>query len=106
MRCERGAPVAVETIGNCYWITNEIEAAGMVPRLVHAGEARAMSGSANKTDKLDVRGINRLQRSGTLPTVWNPPRELRRCSWAATDTNGPRRAANQDQDRVHTNLST
>jgi transposase len=49
----------------------------MVPRLVHAGKAKGMSGSVNKTDKLDVRGINRLQRSGTLPTVWIPPRELR-----------------------------
>ena len=75
--CESGSPVAVETIGNWYWITDEIEAAGMVPRLVHAGKAKAMSGSINKTDKLDVRGINRLQRSGTLPTVWIPPRELR-----------------------------
>lgn len=75
--CEPGSPVAVETIGNWYWITDEIEAAGMVPRLVHAGKAKAMSGSINKTDKLDVRGINRLQRSGTLPIVWIPPRRLR-----------------------------
>ncbi len=75
--CERASPVAVETIGNWYWIADEIEAAGMVPRLVHAGKAKAMSGSVNKTDRLDVRGINRLQRSGTLPTVWIPPRELR-----------------------------
>jgi hypothetical protein len=66
---ERGSPVAVETIDNWYWIADEIEAAGMVPRLVHAGKAKGMSGSVNKTDKLDVRGINRLQRSGTLPTV-------------------------------------
>ena len=27
-RCERGAPVALETIGNWYWIVDEIEAAG------------------------------------------------------------------------------
>ena len=75
--CEAGSAVAVETVGNWYWIADEIEAAGMVPRLVHAGKAKAMSGSINKTDKLDVRGINRLQRSGTLPTVWIPPRGLR-----------------------------
>jgi transposase len=31
----------------------------------------------NKTDRLDVRGLNRLQRNGTLPTVWIPPGELR-----------------------------
>jgi len=35
-RCERGSPVAVETIGNWYWIVDEIEAAGCLPRLVHA----------------------------------------------------------------------
>jgi hypothetical protein len=27
-RCERGSPVAVETIGNWYWIVDEIEALG------------------------------------------------------------------------------
>ena len=36
-----------------------------------------MMGEINKTDRLDVRGLNRLQRSGTLPTVWIPPGELR-----------------------------
>lgn len=74
---EVGSPVAVETIGNWYWITDEIEAAGMVPRLVHARRAKAMSGSINKTDRLDARSLNRLQRSGTLPTVWIAPRALR-----------------------------
>lgn len=76
-RCERGSPVAVETIGNWYWIVEEIEAAGMVPRLVHARKAKLMMGMVNKTDKLDARGMNRLQRTGTLPTVWIPPGELR-----------------------------
>ncbi|MFQ5794423.1 MAG: IS110 family transposase [Candidatus Bipolaricaulia bacterium] len=36
-----------------------------------------MMGAINKTDKLDARGINQLQRSGTLPTVWIPPAEIR-----------------------------
>jgi transposase len=76
-RCERGSPVAVETIGNWYWIVDEIEAAGCMPRLVHARKAKLMMGEINKTDKLDVRGLNRLQRAGTLPTVWIPPGELR-----------------------------
>jgi len=49
---------------------------GMVPRLVDAGKAKVMSGSINKTDNLDVRGINGLQRTGTLPIVWIPPKEL------------------------------
>lgn len=74
---EPGSPVAVETIGNWYWIVNEIEAAGMEPRLTHARKAKLMMGSINKTDKLDVRGLNVLQRNGTLPTVWIPPRALR-----------------------------
>ena len=76
-RCERGSPVAVETIGNWYWIVDEIEAAGCVPKLVHAGKAKLMMGEINKTDRLDARGLNRLQRNGTLPTVWIPPGELR-----------------------------
>ena len=76
-RCERGSPVAVETTGNWYWIVDEIEAAGCVPRLVHARKAKLMLGMINKTDKLDARGLNRLQQAGTLPTVWIPPGELR-----------------------------
>src|SRR5215510_14985130 len=43
-RCERGSPVAVETIGNWYWIVDEIEAAGCVPKLVHALKAKMMMG--------------------------------------------------------------
>jgi len=72
-----GSPVAVETVGNWYWLVDEIEAAGMVPQLVHARKAKLMSGMINKTDKLDVHGLNRLQRTGTLPTVWIPPAEVR-----------------------------
>jgi len=76
-RFECGSPVAVETVGNWYWIIGEIEAAGMVPRLVHARRAKMMLATVNKTDRLDARGMNRLQRSGTLPTVWIPPGQLR-----------------------------
>jgi transposase len=75
--CEKGSPVAVETIGSWYWIINEIEAAGMQPRLVHARKAKLMMGQTNKTDRLDAKGLNRLQRTGTLPTVWIPPMDLR-----------------------------
>ena len=74
---ETGCSVAVETIGNWYWIVDEIEQAQMIPRLVHARKAKLMIGSINKTDKLDARGLNLLQRTGTLPTVWIPPSELR-----------------------------
>jgi transposase len=76
-RCEPGSPVAVETIGSWYWIVDEIESAGMVPRLVHARKAKLMLGMVNKTDRLDARGLNQLQRTGTLPTVWIPSQELR-----------------------------
>jgi transposase len=69
--------VAVEATGNWYWIVQEIEEAGMVPALVHPRKAKLMMGMIKKTDKLDVHGLNRLQRNGTLPTVWVPPAALR-----------------------------
>jgi len=72
-----GSAVALETVGNWYWIVDEIEQAGMKPYLVHAHKAKLMLGSINKTDKLDARGLNKLQRTGTLPTVWIPPGEIR-----------------------------
>ena len=76
-QCPTRGEVAVEATGNWYWIVDEIEQAGHVPRLVHPRKAKLMMGMINKTDKLDVHGLNRLQRNGTLPTVWIPPGELR-----------------------------
>jgi len=75
--CEAGTPVAVEATANWYWIVVEIEQAGLKPLLVHPGKAKLMMGMVNKTDKLDAHGLNRLQRTGTLPTVWIPPADLR-----------------------------
>ena len=72
-----GTKVAVETTGNWYWIVDEIEQAGMVAQLVHARRAKMMLATTNKTDRLDCRGLNRLQRTGTLPTVWIAPEEIR-----------------------------
>jgi transposase len=72
-----GQEVAVEALGSWYWIVEEIEQAGLVPRLVHPRKAKLMMGMINKTDKLDVHGLNQLQRNGTLPTVWIPPAGLR-----------------------------
>jgi transposase len=72
-----GSTVSVETIGNWYWIVDEIEASGMIPALVHALKAKKMMGNTNKTDKLDAKGLNLLQRAGTLPQVWIPPAEIR-----------------------------
>jgi transposase len=73
----RGTSVAVEATGNWYWIVDEIEQAGLQPKLVHPRKAKLMMGLINKTDKLDAHGLNRLQRNRTLPTVWIPSRELR-----------------------------
>lgn len=43
--CEPGSPVALETVGNWYWIVDEIEAAGMVPRRqCEKGQAHARCG--------------------------------------------------------------
>jgi transposase len=75
--CEPGSKVAVEATGNWYWIVSEIEQAGHHPQLVHPRKAKLMMGLINKTDKLDVHGLNRLQQNGTLPTVWIPPAPLR-----------------------------
>lgn len=74
---EPGSTVAIETIGNWYWIVNEIEQAKMFPQLVHARKAKMMFGCINKSDKLDAKGLNILQRAGTLPTVWIPPGDVR-----------------------------
>ena len=72
-----GSPIAVESTGNWYWMIDEMEKAGHVPYLVHAGKAKLMMGQINKTDKLDAWGLAILLRNGTLPSVWIPPGELR-----------------------------
>ncbi len=75
--CEPGTPVAIEATANGYWIIDEIEQAGLRPRLVHARKAKLMMGLINKTERLDAHGLNTLQRNGTLPTVWIPSGRLR-----------------------------
>ena len=72
-----GTPVALETVGNWYWIVDEIEAAHCVPWLAHAAKAKSMMGHVHKTDKLDAQGLGTLLHLGTLPTVWIPPGDLR-----------------------------
>lgn len=69
--------IAVETIGNWYWIVDEMEKAGHQPRLAHARKAKLMMGELDKTDKLDGRGLATLLRNGTLPEVWIASREVR-----------------------------
>jgi transposase len=73
----KNSPVAVETVGNWYWVVDEIEAGGGQPQLVNARLVKLMMGSVNKSDRLDVQGLNRLQRTGTLPTVWIPSGAVR-----------------------------
>jgi len=75
--CRPGGAVAVEALGSWYWIVQEIEQAGFRALLVHPRKAKLMMGMLNKTDKLDVHGLNRLQRNRTLPTVWIAPGRLR-----------------------------
>ena len=75
--CAAGTAIAIEATANWYWITDEIEQARCVPRLVHPRKAKLMMGQINKSDKLDTHGMNVLQRNGTLPTVWIPPGALR-----------------------------
>jgi transposase len=72
-----GTPIAVETLGNWYWLIEEMEKAGHDPHLTHEGKAKLMMGQINKTDKLDATGLAVLLRNGTLPRVWIPPEGLR-----------------------------
>jgi transposase len=73
----KGTPVALETVGNYYWIVDEIEQAGCIPQLAHAAKAKVIMGNINKTDKLDAKGLATLVHLGSLPTVWLPPGEIR-----------------------------
>ncbi len=72
-----GSPVGVEIVGNWYWVVDEIETRGGQSQLVNARLAKLMIGRVNKSDKLDAQGLNRPQRTGTLPTVWIPSAAVR-----------------------------
>jgi transposase len=76
-RFPEGTPVALETVGNWYWIVDEIEAAGCIPLLAHAAKAKVMMGNVHKTDKLDAQGLATLLYLGKLPSVWIPPAKVR-----------------------------
>jgi len=76
-RFPEGTPVALESVGNWYWIVDEIEEAGCVPLMAHALFAKKMMGHIHKTDKLDAEGLATLQHLGSLPTVWIAPGETR-----------------------------
>jgi len=61
--------IALETVGNWYWVVDKIERAAHKPVLANAAKAKAMMVGGNKTDKLDARGLAILLRNGTLPSV-------------------------------------
>jgi transposase len=92
-------------MGNWYWIVDEIEGAGFMPKLVHPRKAKLMLGMINKTDKLDARGLNRLQRAGTLPTVWIPSGELRDCRDLPRTRMVLVRQRTQLKNRIHATLA-
>jgi hypothetical protein len=55
-----------------------------------------MLGMGTKTDTLDARGLNRLQRTGTLPPGWIPPGALR----DQRDLPRPRRMLTRERTRL------
>jgi len=71
------SPIAIESVGNWYWMVEAMEQAGHTPLLVHPRKAKLMMGRINKTDKLDARGLAMLKLNGSLPEVWIPPAEIR-----------------------------
>jgi hypothetical protein len=81
-RCEPGSPVALETVGNWYWIVDEIEGAGCIPKLVHAqGEAH------DGADQQD--GSARRPRAQHAATEWDAAHGVD----SARRVAGPARAA-------------
>ncbi len=72
-----GSKIAIESVGNWYWMIEAMEQAGHIPILVNPKKAKLLMGNINKTDKLDARGLAMLNLNGSLPEVWIPPAELR-----------------------------
>lgn len=72
-----GSPIAIESVGNWYWMIEAMEQTGHKPILVHPRKAKLLMGLINKTDKLDAKGLAMLNLNGSLPAVWIPPAELR-----------------------------
>ena len=54
-RLPAGSQFAVEASGHCYWMVDEMEAAGHHPRLTHPPEAK-----------------KRMGKTGRRPTSWMP----------------------------------
>jgi transposase len=104
-RWSSGSPVAVETVGNWYWVVDEIEAGGGKAQLVNARLAKLMMGNVNKSDKLDAKGMIRLQRIGSLPTVWIPGSTVRDARELPRTRMVLSRQRTQLKNRVHATLA-
>ena len=102
-RCERGSPVAVETIGNWYWIVDEIEAAGCVPKLVHARKAKLMMGEINKTDQARRAGAQPAAAGRDAADGLDSARRIAGPAGPAAHPDGARPAADaaQESDSRH-----
>jgi transposase len=73
----QNSEIALEACGFWYWMVDEMEEAGHVPRLANPTEAKKLMGKPHKHDPLDAKGLAILLRNGTLPECWIPPGELR-----------------------------
>lgn len=72
--------------------------------MVNARLAKLMMGMVNKSDKLDCKGMNRLQRSGTLLTVWIPSSAVRDARELPRTRMVLSRQRTQLKNRVHATL--
>jgi transposase len=100
-----GTPVALESVGNWYWIVDEIEAAKCVPHMAHAGKAKVMMGNIHKTDKLDAAGLATLEHLGTLPKVWIPSGEQRDRRELPRTRMSLKKHVNGLKNRIHATLA-
>jgi len=100
-----GSSIALETVGNWYWMVDEMEKAGHMPQLAHATKAKLMMGQINKSDKLDAHALALLLRNGTLPVVWIPPGELRDQRELSRMRMALVRTRTKFKNRIHATLS-
>jgi transposase len=65
-----GSEVALEATCGWGWVSDLLEACGLVPRLVHSAKARAIAECQIRTDTLDARTVGHLLRTGYLPEAY------------------------------------